>query len=345
MRQDPKNEIDFLKDELFVKWVRSSDAELDLYWQRWLEQHPEKRDLLLKAKAIVESFRYDNSYSMSEGNFNKVLNNLVRFNHDANFEWKERRSAERRYPIAWAAAVALIVAVFLGVVLKTFDQKETSDGLTVQYITKVVPKGVKTTLTLPDGTIVKLNSMSSIKYPSQFEGTSREVFLTGQAFFNVTENKDAPFFVHTENFTTRVLGTSFDIRSYATEKVKHVAVVTGKVEVATINGLSEILIPDEMTIYNNNEMTRKSSFDHNAVLGWKDGLLQFNNADFNEVTEQLSRWYGVDFVVDAGLVIEGKYTGTYRNESLENVLKGIAFSSDFDFMMDEKVVRISKPSR
>jgi ferric-dicitrate binding protein FerR (iron transport regulator) len=91
-------------------------------------------------------------------------------------------------------------------------------------------------------------------------------------------------------------------------------------------------------------MTRKSTFDHNAVLGWKDGLLQFSNADFNEVTEQLSRWYGVEFVVDAGLVIEGKYTGTYRNESLENILKGIAFSSDFDFTIDKKVVRISKPT-
>lgn len=343
MHQDPGNEIDFLKNELFVKWIQSSDPELDRYWQRWLEQHPDKREILFKAKDIAESFKYETSYSMSEESFDAILNRLVQFNLDARFEQEERRSREVRYRIFWTAAAALIAAILLGVMLKSFNRNDASEQ-SVQYITKVVPKGVKTTLILPDGTTVKLNSLSSLRYPSQFSETSREVFLTGQAFFDVTENKSAPFLVHTENFTTRVLGTSFDIRSYATEKSKHVAVVTGKVEVATTNGLLEILTPNEMTIYNNNEMTRKSAFDHNAVLGWKDGVLQFSSADFNEVTEQLSRWYGVDFVVDAGLVIGGKYTGTYQNESLENVLKGIAFSSDFDFTIDKKVVHISQPT-
>ena len=119
---------------------------------------------------------------------------------------------------------------------------------------------------------------------------------------------------------------------------------TGKVNVATTNCFSETLVPDEMTIYKNNEMIRSAGFNHNAILGWKDGFLQFNSADFREVTGQLSRWFGVDFIVDKGLKVEGKYTGAYRNESLENVLKGISFSSDFEFIIEDKIVRITKPT-
>jgi hypothetical protein len=90
-------------------------------------------------------------------------------------------------------------------------------------------------------------------------------------------------------------------------------------------------------------MIRKSGFNHEAVLGWKDGVLQFNEADFATVTDQLSVWYGVDFIIDSDLRIHGKYTGVYRDESLENVLKGISFSSKFEFIINDKIVRITKP--
>jgi ferric-dicitrate binding protein FerR (iron transport regulator) len=143
--------------------------------------------------------------------------------------------------------------------------------------------------------------------------------------------------------STLLWGTPYAIRSYPDDTVQHVAVVTGKVKVATLDGFSETLVPDEMTIYKNNEMIRKSGFNHEAVLGWKDGVLQFNNTDFAGVTDQLAVWYGVDFIIDDDLIIEGRYTGVYRNESLENVLKGISFSSDFEFIIDDNIVRITKP--
>ncbi|HEX5168761.1 MAG TPA: FecR domain-containing protein [Cyclobacteriaceae bacterium] len=345
MYRNPNNEIDLLRDELFVRWVTTSDPELDLYWNRWLEQHPEKASLVIRAKGLIKSLRCRDTYAMNEESYNKVLDNLVQFNHDASFVMEERRSTERRYHIAWVAAALLLLGVAFAGLYKTFYKKEENKKEIVQFVTKVVPKGVKTTLVLPDGTIVKLNSLSTLRYPKVFSATSREVFLTGQAFFNVTRNENSPFLVHTENFTTRVLGTSFDIRSYSDEKEKHVAVVTGKVMVATITGLSETLTPDEMTIYKNNKMTRTSGYNHDTVLGWKDGFLEFKGADFFEVTDQLSRWYGVDFRVEKGLKIDGKYTGEYRNESLENVLKGIAFSSDFEFTIEDKIISITKPKQ
>ena len=342
MDKEPVNEIDLLKDELFIRWAQSSDQELEEYWNRSLEQHPEKTAIITRAKSLIGSIQYKNSYAMNQEGYNKVLDRLVQMNHDVIVDRVEERRLKSR-SVIWAAASVVIIVGMLAGIFGFLEKEEAKANEVVQYVTKVVPKGVKTTIVLPDGTQVKLNSLSTLKYPSVFSNDSREVFLSGQAFFNVTENKKAPFLVHTRNFTTRVLGTSFDVRSYTDEQAQHVAVVTGKVTVATANGLSETLTPDEMTIYKNDEMIRTSGFNHNVVLGWKDGLLQFNASGFHEVIGQLSLWYGVEFNVDENLKIEGKYTGSYRDESLENVLKGISFSSDFNFVINNKIVSITKP--
>jgi ferric-dicitrate binding protein FerR (iron transport regulator) len=297
--------------------------------------------LVAKAKNLLESVKYERHYCIDDDNYNATLDTLLLFNNDSNFVQEERRITDRRRRIVWAAAVITIMVSFAGT-LNWIYKKEIPVHEKPQYITKVVPKGVKTTLVLPDGTRVKLNSSSSLKYPSFFSSASRDVYLTGQAFFEVVENKKVPFLVHTKNFTTKVMGTSFDVRSYEDEQVQHVAVVTGKVKVEALNGLSEILVPDEMTIYKNNEMIRTSGFNRNVVLGWKDGLLQFKDSDFHNVTEQLSRWYGVEFDIEKTLKIKGRYTGSFRDESLENVLKGISFSSDFTFIIKDKTVLITQ---
>jgi len=341
MIKNPENEADLISNELFVKWVRTADKELDLYWRRWLKRHPEKMDLVASAKNLIESIKYEQTHTMTDEVHNSILDNILQFNNDTSFVQEERQIAEKKHRIYWAAAVVTLAICLIGF-LNTLTEKEVPAKEITHFITKVVPKGVKTTLVLPDGTRVKLNSLSTLKYPTTFSSSTRDVYLSGQAFFEVTENKKVPFLVHTRNFTTQVLGTSFDVRSYDSEQCQHVAVVTGKVKVATLNGQSETLIPNEMTVYSNDEMTRTSGFNHSAVLGWKDGLLQFKSADFLEVTNQLSRWYGVEFRIDKGLKISGQYTGSFRDESLENVLKGISFSSSFTFTINDKTVLITQ---
>lgn len=150
--------------------------------------------------------------------------------------------------------------------------------------------------------------------------------------------------VHTENFSTRVLGTSFDIRSYENENSKHVAVLTGEVRVITRSGLIKNLNPLDITIYNQDKkVLQKSRFNPDALLSWRSGVIVFDHASFDQVTEYLSRWFGVDFIVEKGFNVDGYYTGRFDKEALTTVLQGISYSSHFSFRVEHKKVIISKP--
>jgi ferric-dicitrate binding protein FerR (iron transport regulator) len=190
-----------------------------------------------------------------------------------------------------------------------------------------------------------MNSASELKYPAEFSDTLREVYLTGQAFFEVTKNPKVPFIVHTRNFSTRVLGTSFDIRSYENEKNNHVAVVSGKVRVVTTEGDSELLLPKDMTSYNErSKALKKSTFDPAFVLAWRNGVIAFDRANFDEVTTCLSRWYGVEFIIEKGFDVKGLYTGQFTDETLVTVLKGISYSSHFSFRVEGRRIFITNPN-
>lgn len=342
MTHKPRTEIDLLKDEFFVRWVKNPDRESNEYWNRWIKQNPDKLEMLNRAKDIIKSFHWKKRFEMQEEDYHAILDKLIYFNniHKSGAGEDKKNDPKRSAWIWMAASIIFIAAIATGVYFQVVDTEKKEVPL--EYITKVIPKGVKATVSLPDGSVVKLNSLSVLKYPARFSDSLREVFLSGQAFFSVTKNARAPFIVNTQNFSTKVLGTSFDVRSYEEDTEQHVAVVTGKVFVETTKGLSETLTPNEMTVYNrSNEMIVKTGFRFDDVLGWKDGIIQFNDATFPEVLKQLSRWYGVEFTIEDNLTIEGRYTGSFKNESLENVLKGVSFSSHFDFNINNKEVLIT----
>lgn len=201
-------------------------------------------------------------------------------------------------------------------------------------IYKQTNRGEKNTVTLDDGTVVNLNADSRIWYSQDFakEG-KREVFLEGEAFFEVVRDTLHPFRIHTGNIETTVLGTSFNINAYHPEEGVTVSVVTGKVEVRQLErGISPVyLVPDEQVEYSVNESTlRKSLFDHQKVLSWKEGTLYFKNASFEEVITTLERWYGVDIEVKRQDIEDG-FSGAYTNRSLKSVLNGIGFVQHFNY--------------
>ena len=212
-------------------------------------------------------------------------------------------------------------------------------------IVKSNPRGQKSQVTLPDGTTVKLNAESYIEYSSDFRN-ERFVKLVGEAFFDVVRDTLHPFKVVSGDIQVMVLGTSFNVQAFPFEETMSVAVATGKVQVEKKhhhNGeQTSLLLPSEMlSIDHKTGEFKKRQFDPDQVLAWRDGVLTFEKASFEEISKRLERWYGVDIVVKRKTPISDGFTGRYENPTLETVLKGMSFSSDFSFKISGDTVLIN----
>lgn len=245
------------------------------------------------------------------------------------------------------AAVILVLFTTTFVIYHTRDFWKPAKQIipTDKLIVKSNPRGVKTLITLPDGSKVKLSSESSIEYYSSFK-ENRKVNLVGEAFFEVVRDTLNPFFVKAGDLNIRVLGTSFNVEAFPFEDQLKIALVTGKLMIEKREGLEsrflEYLEPSEMLVYNRNEFVfNKTTFNYLETLGWKDGKLTFKEADIKEVVEKLERWYGVEIIVAEGTEIVDGFNGIYKCLPLEVVLEGIGFTLDFSFRIEGNKVFIN----
>lgn len=172
-----------------------------------------------------------------------------------------------------------------------------SDSLSFQGTQKHViqiPKGGEYELILPDGTHVWINSDSELSFPTQFDSTRREVFLTGEAYFSVTKDKEKPFIVKVnEDIEIKVLGTQFNVQAYQDENTIETTLCEGSVNVS--DGKQKVtLTPSLQAVYSKstkNLITRK--VDTRLYSSWKDGLFVFENKALEEIMTTLSRWYNI----------------------------------------------------
>lgn len=168
-----------------------------------------------------------------------------------------------------------------------------------KYNTLIVPRGGEYTLVLGDGTTVYLNADSKLKYPEHFTGGDREVFLEGEAFFEVTKQQGAAFLVHTAKETVQVLGTSFNVRAYRDEEFEATTLVTGKVLVNTAGKQEVNMLPGEQCCLNDNGELSKREVDVYSYIAWKEGIFAFDKVPLDEVMRTLERWYNVDICIAA----------------------------------------------
>jgi len=186
------------------------------------------------------------------------------------------------------------------------------------------PKGRQYNLTLPDGTQVWLNSESSIRYPTVFNGKERRVEVTGEAYFSVSRNNKMPFIVNVDRQADiQVLGTEFNVNSYANEASINTTLLEGSVRVKA-NKLSQILTPGQQAQVGQDKKIRLvKDVDIDKVIAWKNGYFNFNDADLHEIMRQLERWYDIE-VVYAKPVQPVEFRGKLeRSLSLSQVLEGL----------------------
>ncbi|MDN5210737.1 FecR domain-containing protein [Fulvivirgaceae bacterium BMA12] len=330
----------FLKDEYFVNWIIAPNAESDYFWKEWMRLNPEKIQVIESARQLVQSIEYEYKHKFSDGRYHQILENILQHNRSA-----RSKKSPAFLSSNWMGGLAASFTILLLAGIYFFNYKNSEDYLDepVHTVTKTTSLGQKKTIGLPDGTIVKLNTGSKLIYTQPFNEKQREVKLEGEAFFEVAKDVERPFIIQSGRLKTKVLGTSFNIRSYKNEKMITVAVLTGKVKIANENGESDILFPEDMGVYNkeDKEIT-KTNFDSKNVFGWKDGILVFKDMEIKDIFSILEKWYGIKIRVDKDIMITGKYTGEYQNASLERVLDGISYTSKFSYKINTDEVLITK---
>lgn len=209
----------------------------------------------------------------------------------------------------------------------------------VAYNTLVVPYGRRSQIELSDGSMVWLNSGTKLVYPSRFSKNNREVYLEGEAAFEVTHDKNRPFRVITDNQKIEVLGTVFNVSNYTDESAISTVLKSGSVQISykgnSIFNSKEILkiTPGTLAVYNKstNEMNAKK-VEIEKYFSWIDGKLTFQNDNLKFIMKKLARYYNVDIIINNENVEKQTFSGAIDlKESAEKVIKLIKVTSNFDY--------------
>jgi transmembrane sensor len=212
----------------------------------------------------------------------------------------------------------------------------------IQYNEIEIPRGGEYQLTLSDGTKVWLNSETTIKYPVAFPKTSREVYLlNGEAFFDVTENKNSPFIVHTAKMDVNVFGTSFNVRAYSDEKELTTTLVTGKVLIREEESKAEhILTPNEQASLTGSEMNIKK-VDVNRYIAWKNGRILFEANTLEEIFNDLGRWYDIKVDFEDPATRDLRFSiDVERYDNLSEILEILELTQKVTFSINEETLMI-----
>ena len=207
------------------------------------------------------------------------------------------------------------------------------------YNTITTPRAGQYELVLPDGSHVWLNAESSIRFPVFFSGSFRVVEITGEAYFEVAENREMPFRVSSGNTTVEVLGTSFNIRAYADEGSVNTTLVEGSVQVASPVSQATIA-PGQMAVADiAGNISVEDDADISEIIAWKKGLFVFNSESIGEIMTQIARWYDVDVKFSEEPGTETFSGIVSRRSNVSEVLK-IMEQAGISFSITEEVITV-----
>ena len=253
------------------------------------------------------------------------------------------KNAEKKYNRFDIVKLIKIAAVFILFVVAPYtvyhflDHAEQQAPQVTTIIKETLP-GQKSSIALQDGTIVWLNSGSSISYWTDYNEKIRLIELEGQAFFEVFKDPTKPFFVKCRDLKVEALGTSFDVNGYSDSPIQ-VSLLTGKVKLSLPmkkdNDDQVILLPGEYSVLSqDNRFIEKGTFDSYEVLAWKEGRIIFNNTTINEIVPELELWFGVKFQGHETIDPDRPFTTTFSKESLDNILMNIGGVLNFEYSIE-----------
>ena len=231
---------------------------------------------------------------------------------------------------------------------KTLSYKSTGNQApmdSLRYNEVIVPKGGEYQLVLSDGTLVYLNSMTKVRFPERFSEKCREVEVCGEAFFEVTKNKDVPFIVKTGAYEITVLGTKFNVTAYADEHMITTTLVEGAVSISgKCIGEARTLRPNEQLVLDQTSGgVEVRKVDVNYYTAWKDGMFRFRDVRLEEIMRVVERWYDMTVVYEDESVKDLHFGfNMSRLETIEPLLNIFELNGKIKITKEGKVLKIQR---
>jgi len=251
---------------------------------------------------------------------------------------ENNRSKFRNYRLSWqlAACVTAVVTVAVFYNLSRLSHQKGEEKSAQNYKEVKAHKGQKLTIDLPDGTVVQLNSESTLRFPAKFAAASRQVELKGEAFFSVTKDPSSPFSIGTLNTRITVLGTRFNLRAYPSEAQTSVVVEEGRVRFSGKTD-SLILTANQLGVLRSGSAMQMKEVSAESYLAWKDNKLVFENESLESIVKTLERWYAVQISIKAPAIARERYTGKFDHPNLKTVLESMSFALDFNYRLKDNI--------
>ncbi len=295
-----------------------------------------------------------NSYQNDDGEWNEnLLGNKKETENRIYSTITERIHFPDKKPaiaIQWwyrTAAALMILSSFFYLFSNTSNESRVKTETPEPLVVKTISRGQKSMLHLSDGSVIYMNSDTKISYPGKFAMDKREIYLDGEAFFEVTHDPGKPFIVHTGTLDIKVLGTSFNVNTFD-EKVT-VTLASGKVHIQNTNPAINysnlgILIPNQQFIYDKADNSIKvKEVDVTPFIAWTKKQLIFSEETILSVVKRLEKWYGVEITFETNDIKNCIFTGTFDNEPLRLVLESLHNVADINYTIKGKKVRLSGP--
>lgn len=319
---------DFVQDDDFRKWVLSRDETASVFWTNFMKNFPGKREAVELACQIVEAVVFEET-KYREEEYKNSLNFLKAY--------LSRKTTQRKRSLWLNRAAAILVLPLLMAGSYFYLNLPDKDPQTVQYI---VPRGEKSNMILSDGTRIWLNSGSTLSYESNGKQV-RKVYLTGEAFFDVTKNKGKPFLVETENYTIKVYGTQFNVRAYDDMTCSETILKEGMVTISLEGQKTVKLKPGQRFFLNKEKRYEISDVNPDLYLNWKENILKISNEELESLVIRIERWYGVKIQIeDFERVKHLRYTLTIKTESLREMLELMKYVTPFSYEINGENVTL-----
>ncbi|MBZ5856918.1 FecR family protein [Flavihumibacter profundi] len=349
---------DLMTDESFISYCKRDSREEILRWESFIRENPDEQTLIENARErYLELF---NALALSDREEQEelLINRLDQLEEPPVVQMMDypnrNQSSLIPFLLKVVGAVAALAVIWVGYYFLN-TRNEVKTELTRSFVANY---GERKNFQLPDGSIVILNAGSRMSITGNYGKTSRDIYLEGEAFFDVKHNSSMPFIVHTPAMDVKALGTAFNVKAYPGEKGTETSLLRGQVEVTLKkdNDRKIILNPNqkvhwekitddvkqEVTVTGNRKQhniaadpfvtkLEKTEMGDVQEVGWIENKLIFNDNALKDIAPLMERWYGIKVVFGDEETKNYRFTGTFEKENLEMVLDVLKESRSFHY--------------
>lgn len=326
--------MDNLNDKLIAKFLEGNCSEQELSeLNSWMDLSDKNAETFFR---MEETFHIGKTQTqLSDIELEYAENKL--FKRIAVEEKKQKRTLHIRQWVRYAAAVVVLICI--GSVTTHYLTSHHPDMLVA-----IANDGIIKEIDLPDGTKVWLNNNSVLKYPREFSGKDRNVFLNGEAYFDVTKDKKKPFIVDSDAMRVEVLGTVFNIKSFKNSQFAIATLVEGEIEVRGMHDEGQIILAPGQRAELNRATNRLTVKQVDAQMDgvWHNDLIPFEKANIFTITKALERFYDVKIILSPDIQTDKTYSGVLRKkETIESVLSALQNAIPFNYKIEKSNIFLS----